>query len=64
MGIIPTILLFVFVAWVNVINSKFLIESSSGIRKRVVPMHHSSRVIHNDYGNLMYQVSLFCVLVL
>lgn len=59
MGIVPTIILFVFVAWVNVINSKYLIESNDGIRKRVVPAHRSSRNIHNDYGNLMFEVALY-----
>lgn len=63
MGIVPTIIMFAFVAWVNVINSKYLIESNDGIRKHVVPVHHSNRVISNDYGNLMFQVCFLCIVL-
>lgn len=55
MGIIPTIVVFFLVTVANIINTRYLIESNEGLKRRQLPMKDGLK-IDNDYANLMYQV--------
>ena len=59
MGIIPSILVFLFVTVANLVNSFYLIKSNEGLKKRQLEIKKEIQV-DNDYANLMYQVS-FCL---
>ena len=55
MGIIPTVIVFFMVTVANIINTRYLIESNEGLKRRQLPMKNGLK-IDNDYANLMYQV--------
>ena len=55
MGIIPTIIVFFLVTVANIINTRYLIESNEGLKRRQLSMKEGLK-IDNDYANLMYQV--------
>ena len=57
MGIIPSILVFLFVTVANLINTHYLIKSNEGLKKRQLEIKKEIKV-DNDYANLMYQVLL------
>lgn len=55
MGIIPTLIVFFLVTAANIINTRYLIESNDGLKRRQLPTRDGLK-IDNDYANLMYQV--------
>lgn len=55
MGIIPTIIVFFLVTVANIINTRYLIESNEGLKRRQLSMKEGLK-IDNDYANLMYQL--------
>ena len=58
MGILAATVLFFFMAWINLLNAKYLIEATDGIKKRVMKVSKEELSITNDYAKLMYQVVL------
>lgn len=58
MGILAATVLFFFMAWVNLLNAKYLIEATEGIKKRVMKVDKQELNITNDYAKIMYQVVL------
>ena len=51
MGILAASILFFFMAWINLVNAKYLIEATDAIRKKVMNVDKQELNITNDYGS-------------